>query len=237
MIVEGLIQEGKIVSGSEHLHPDLLIGTAPKEELVIANYKIEIFIGSDRSVFKDVRALICTWLSGGKFNGDNDVGMFWCIDAAEVNRPGAFTDLMWDLKNKRDSNYGCGSLIPPDAVGPDFGICPSCQRKFKATRLTNILPYSGSLTSLVDLLCHFYVKLEESADFYMKYQTGRNIIELTEEAKMWNKQSSKDQINNSPLMREQGGTIESALYPLKNIRKDLMAGASLSGRLTAFLTS
>lgn len=199
----------------------------------VADYKIEIqFAPGKRSLTKDSAAAITTWLSGKQLSGDNDVGMFWCIDAEAVLRPSAFKRLVDDIRRGEGSSYGCGKLIPPDHVGPDMATCPSCGRKQASAKLAIALLFSGSMEDLAYLLTHFFHTLRGSVDFYLKSPRNQeNLRQMTEAAREKSSFKAKQALN------RQAVDYELAIYPLKNILKDRMMGLALDRRIKAFLTS
>lgn len=197
----------------------------------VADYKIEIYFPRARSVMQDTHAMLSTWISGGQLNGDLDQGMFWCMDAEHVLGPGTFRKLLNLLKVGQIPSTGCGKLIPPNYVGSKKAVCPSCKRIWEPKHLCTLIPFFGSMTDLVDLVAYFYNALNQNADFYLKHHQGENIKMLVEEAQDKKGWKARERLDTSP------GNIVSAIYPLKNIQKDLSAGATIESRIKAFLTS
>lgn len=198
----------------------------------VADYKVEIYMPRERSVMKDnYLALISTWVSGGQANDDCDQGMFWCLDAAWVTQPGAFAEVAKMIRSKETGDRGCGHLIPPDNVQAKIARCPHCLRTWNPKQMTQLLPFRGSMVDLVTLLEHFYFALNTSVDFSLKFDREKNMRILVADAQELRAFKAKERLNDAPLK------IDQVIYPMKNLRKDLLTGATLSGRLKAFLTA
>lgn len=204
-------------------------GLALQDELAKATYKIEIQFSRHRSPNKGVPSpsMILIWESGKKFHGGGDQRMYWC------------------------GHDDCGKPLSSDNFGYMHVVCPKCNREMfldpKAKeahrrdmmsrgldprdlsnipyvvgeRLVNLTP-----SNLAVLLEKTWRQLDGDADIYIKYSPydiryhkGDNEIEVAEKL-------GKVRTARRPV-----------IYPLKNIIKDLHAGASLQHRFIALVTS
>ena len=202
---------------------------ATKKEQERAKYKIEVIFGKDRTPSKGrpSAALVLMWESGKKFHGGGDQKMYWCGHA------------------------DCGKPMSCDNFGYMHVVCPKCRREMFLDSLARkahiedlmgrgVDPSSlGNIPEVVGekmvylrpvdmafLLEKTFRDLDGDADFYIKFSpydiryqknagTGK-VIDVLGAARS----------HRQPL-----------IYPLRNIIKDLHAGAGLHSRLVALLTS
>lgn len=201
----------------------------PGEEApLVADYKIEVFFLSDRSVWKDCEAYVTIWIAGSA----SEALTFWCIGPEYAESPSTFKELVWSLRRGRSGAFGCGKMIPPDYVEGGFATCPHCGLCRAAKRVSNIFHVRGSLDDLVLLLAHLYRIVGEKADFLVKYQriSRPELGQIIEDSKAGIGRQ-QDRLNRAPY------DVEPAIYPLHRLVKDLAGGATLEQRLKAFLTS
>lgn len=134
---------------------------------------------------------------------------------------GGGDDLAFFCLNE-EGDAGCGGVITSDCIKGDIAMCPHCNRGIKSEALTNILVgrvTSQNLAKKVEKLFH---QLNDSADIYLKYH--------------------KTDVRYIAMERAKGPDVAKRLkgmhiYLLKAIIADTSHGASLIGRIQAFLTS
>ncbi len=192
---------------------------------VRAGYKIEVHFGPGRSSFKEYPAFVSLWESGKHFHGGGDSLMYWCIDCRlfEKNPRGAWERVLAILDGKESQErHGCGHPIPAASMSVGIGCCPNCKKIVDTDFLTNPLPFIGTSQELARLVARYFHVLKDNSDIYCKYHP-------------------KD-IRYIGMGAEKG--LETArklkgmfIYPLKNILKDVSAGAKLEDRFKAFFNS
>lgn len=128
----------------------------------------------------------------------------------------------WCLSNDPDSQEGCGATITSDNIKGQVAFCPSCKRAVNAEMLTNMKVGRMTTKMLATEIEKMFRKLDSNADIYIKYHKTDIRYIAMERAK-----------GPDTARRLKGMHI----YPLKNILRDTANGASLHGRLVAFLTS
>lgn len=123
-----------------------------------------------------------------------------------------------DLK----TNQGCKSPIPADSIKGPFAMCPSCKQGIMIEHATNMRVLRVSTRVLADELASLFRKVGQNADIYVKY--------------------NRDDPHYIAMEKSSGAAVAKKLrgmhiYPLKNILKETMNGASLEDRFFAFLTA
>lgn len=195
-----------------------------------AKYKIEVMFSKHRSslAHKPSPLMLTIWESGKKYHGGGDQKMYWC----------GYDDCDMPLSSDHFAAYHC--------------VCPSCNRELflddqskaqhraylkregknpsdmdripviAGEKLANLIP-----SKLAELLEKTWRRLEGDADIYLKYspfeirydpvhEPDSKVIDLLDKAR----------IQRQPV-----------IYPLKNIMKDIHAGADLRKRFLAMITS
>lgn len=130
--------------------------------------------------------------------------------------------MFWCRDVAQDSNLGCGKPIPSDAIYAGIAICPSCQMAIRADKLTGEQFHRITTQNLALKVEQIFHDLQDNADIYCKYD--------------------QTDIRYQAVLKEKG--FEKArylrglfIYPLKNILKDTVAGATLASRFRAFLSA
>jgi hypothetical protein len=134
---------------------------------------------------------------------------------------GGGDDLMYICRDSEDE-AGCNTIFASDCVKGPIAVCPSCQQMIYAERLTRALKGYKTSKDLATELSKFFRQLGSNADIYCKYD--RTDIRYV----------SVEKAMGSAKARELRGK---SIYPLKNIINDTANGASLEGRILAFLTA
>lgn len=119
-------------------------------------------------------------------------------------------------------NEGCGGIIISEHVRGGIAFCPHCKRAVNAEMLTQLRIGFMTTDNLATELEKLFRRLDSNADIYLKYDKKDMRVVAMEKA------------HGSEKARRLRGLH---IYPLKNILKDTAAGASLQGRIKAFLTS
>ena len=178
------------------------------EDQELAKYKVEIAFSHERGGHKAYPGAISLWESGNKLHGGGDTKVYEC-PSAEKGRP------------------PCPGVIGGSAQGYGHLVCPLCQQVWKeddvfGERLARLTTQNWAV-----LLYRYYVRVGHNADIYMKYMPN-DLRKATESEQV--KQQMGDQLRTVRTKRQL------AIYPLKNIIKDVSAGADVLGRFRAFLS-
>ncbi len=184
-----------------------------------ARYKIEVVFNKDRTTAGPNVVAISAWESGARLDGEGDEMMYIC---AERDKGLALNSVGVKDREIVRGKEGCGKFIPGNNIRQGVAICP-CEKK----RLLNTENLSChdllSLTTeeLSKRLVEWFHKLDSNADIYVKYHPTDIRYKAMADAEGLDKARSL-----------RGLTI----YPLKNIIKDTLAGASLQRRFYALLS-
>lgn len=173
----------------------------------LAKYKIEILFSKGYTNNQPSVGAVSFWESGSKFHGGGDTIMHIC--------PGK------ELKINT-----CEAFIPDDSHDKGLLICGQCGKLWKGEQVygqifARLLPRDWA-----KLLFKYFVKLNMNADIRIKYHP-EDIRSAA--AKEQEKQHMGDLLGK---VRERRYV---RIYPLRNLIKDISAGADLEGRLLAFI--
>ena len=177
------------------------------EEKNLAKYKIEILFGKGYSPNKPSHGGMSFWESGSKLHGGGDTIMHLC--------PGK------DLKVN-----DCEAFIPDASHGYGFLVCPSCHRAWEGEKVGGQILCRLTAQGWSQLVLKYFMKLEMRADIYVKYHPDdiRSAAALEQGSQHMGEVLLGARRSRRPR-----------IYPLKNIIKDTSAGATLEGRILAFL--
>jgi hypothetical protein len=177
-----------------------------------AKYKIELVFGKARgAVDKPTPGMVSFWLNGSKFHGGGDEKLYLC--------PGR------NLK-KND----CEAIMPAFSNTADGSICPACGNIWKSESTIGEYMFNLPMRKWAEVLHRFFRIFEYHSDIYLKYAPLdiRSITRAQAEKTTW--EGSKKLANTRDKRAK-------SIYPLRNIIKDINAGADLEKRLYAFLVS
>lgn len=173
-----------------------------------AKYKIELMFGREYKANQPYPGAISLWESGTKLHGGGDTKVYEC--------PGRTLKVS-----------DCTGLIPDASQGYGYLVCPNCKKVWKGEqvhgeRLARLTTHGWAV-----LLYRFYVRLGHNADIYVK-RPRRDIRRAA----------------GGEQQKQMGGELlasarkrEMFIYPLKNIIKDVNAGADPITRFKALLSA
>ena len=178
------------------------------ESKKLAKYKIEIAFSYERGGHKAYPGAVSLWESGNKMHGGGDTKVYEC----------PATDKGYDA---------CAGVIGGSSQGYGHLVCPTCQRVWKERDVSGERLARLTTQNWAVLLYRYYVRVGHNADLYMKYMPRnlRQASDLEQE-----KQQMGERLN---FVRKERRV---AIYPLKNIIKDVSAGADILRRFQAFLS-
>lgn len=183
-----------------------------------ADFKIQIWFRSDRSMHKPIAYSLSFWESGKRLHGGGDEMMFICRRHAHSPKLTPFDVGMARTKSVR----GCDGLIPGGLADSGVIVCPHCHVKHKPDQIGDSIFYRTTIDQAVDVLAKWWRKTGGRADLYAKYSpTDPRSIMM---AQNYDYRTARE---------KKGLTI----YPLQNILKDTLNGASLESRIKAFITA
>ena len=173
----------------------------------LAKYKIELLFGRGFSLHKPSHGGASFWESGNKLHGGGDTIMHMC--------PG-----------KSLKVNDCEAFIPDTSHGYGFLVCPRCGRSWNGEQVYGQILARLTIQDWTKLVVKYFKKLEMRADIYVKYHPDdiRSAAALEQ-----GKQHMGEILQGARKSRRP------RIYPLKNIIKDMNAGADLEDRILAFL--
>ena len=173
----------------------------------LSKYKIEIMFGKDFSPNKPSSGAVSFWESGSKFHGGGDTILHFC--------PG-----------KRLGVNACEAFIPDVSHGFGFLVCPNCHRTWNGDDVWGQILARLDSSGWASLVLKYYRKLEMRADIVIKYHPDSLRAAAHREQETQRMGSDLNRVRAKRAV---------AIYPLKNIIKDVNAGADLEGRFLAFI--
>lgn len=189
-----------------------------KEMAERAKYKMQIWFRSERSLRKPLAFSLSFWESGKRLHGGGDEMLYICrrrTDAPKIDLSDRLTN--WNGK------VGCDAIIPGE-IAEDTGVivCPHCYMRHKLEDLGDAIFYQMSVDQAAEKLSWWWRKIGGNADLYAKFcPTDPRTVMM---ARHYDAKTARE---------KKGLTI----YPLANIVKDTLAGASLESRIKAFITA
>jgi hypothetical protein len=171
-----------------------------------AKYKIEILFASKRSTRAPSAGVLSFWESGSKLHGGGDAKMYMC--------PG-----------KELGRNACDEFIPDVSNGYGFLVCPSCGTTWRGTEVIGEKLLKLSMRDWALVIYRFYIRLQHNADIVVKHPKVdiRLMSELEQQ-----KQHMGDKLGKARNRLHY-------IYPLRNIIRDVTAGADPLQRFYAFL--
>lgn len=183
-----------------------------------AKYKMQIWFRSNRSTKKPLEFSLSFWESGKRLHGGGDEALFLCRRNTDAPRISLADQMM-----VRNGRIGCDSLISGE-IAEETGVvvCPNCYTRHKLTEIGDAIFYRLTVDQAAEKLAWWFRKIGGNADLYAKYcPTDPRVAMMSRHYDARTAQEKK------------GLTI----YPLANLLKDTLAGASLEGRIKAFITA
>lgn len=177
-----------------------------------ARYRLELLFGEERSRERPVLGAVTFWESGSQLHGGGDGRIYLC--------PG-----------KRLKKNDCTAPIPFAVASRGVFACPKCKEVWESGRdralvIGEVLG-RHTMQQWATVLLHYFRILDHHCDVTLKF--------------------SPTDIRSKALVeqrRDRGGELlakarrrAKAVYPLKNIIKDMNAGADPYRRMFAFVTA
>lgn len=183
-------------------------------ETIEATYKIEVVLG-ERSNMNPIAGMIVVFSNGGFASGGGDEGVYFCTEPVE-----------------RDGNtMTCSTPLMPDHVGGKFAVCRGCRRTVPVENLQGQMLARLTLQHWATAVEAYFRKLEGDADIRMV------LLAPKAESLIKNTHLEMDRNCHGEKLQRTYDAEQTAIYPLRNIVKDLSAGATLYNRIRAFLAS
>ena len=178
---------------------------------VVAQYKIEVQFGKERSTWKPCAGAISLYLSGTKLNGGGDEKLYVC---PRKECPGIVPPFKRFVQQAKD---GTTTACVP---------CPECGTMWPENELVGEVLYRLTPNDWATVILKFFVRLDNNADIYVKYHpTDIRAQTMMEMARARGGEAINKARSNRGLH----------IYPLKNIIKDTGTGAQLYDRILAFI--
>ena len=174
----------------------------------LAKYKIEILFSHERGGHKPYPGGISLWESGNQLHGGGDTKVYEC-------------------PSEHLGRGLCAGIIGGSSQGYGHLVCPICQHVWKDTEVSGERLARLTTQNWAILLYQYYVRVGHNADLYMKYMP-RDLRKASDLEQV--KQQMGEHLN------KVRGSRRLAIYPLKNIVKDVSAGADIVRRFQAFLS-
>lgn len=181
-----------------------------KDPKIRGKYKIEILFGRERSSAKPSVGALSFWESGAKFHGGGDCKVYVC-------------------PQRRLNRGHCEAIIPDYAnTGAGYLICPACGSRWKDEEVIGEVMGRHTDQDWAKLILKYFLLMDMHADIRIKHPpTDIRSVALVEQEK----NKGGELLGKARSSR----TRATSIYPLYNIIRDTSHGASLYGRILAFL--
>lgn len=185
-----------------------------------ADYKIQIWFRSDRSMRHPIAYTLSFWESGKRLHGGGDEMMYLCRRHVEAPKIAPFEVAF--SKKEHLGPKGCDGFIPGGLLSAGIVVCPNCHTRHDTTHIGDSIFYRQPVQKVAETLAYWWRKMDCNADIYAKYRPDDPRTMMMSQ-------------NYCPrTAREKKGLT---IYPLPNILKDTMNGASVESRFKAFITA
>lgn len=174
----------------------------------LAKYKVEVLFSSERGSHKPYAGAVSLWESGNQLHGGGDTKVYECPSESVGRGP-------------------CAGIIGGSSQGYGHLVCPTCRQVWKGTEVSGERFAKLTTQHWAELLYRFYVRVGHNADIYMKYTP----MDLRKAAGF-----EQEKQHMGEKLGKVRATRRVAIYPLKNIVKDVSAGADILRRFQAFLS-
>lgn len=182
-----------------------------------ADFKLQVNFHSSRSIHKPLIFSVSVWESGKRLHGGGDTSCSFCW-----RQRGAKAVVPTnEVTMQKSSPQGCKGIILPRHVSGAFALCPHCMARHRTTDIGDTILYSTYVDDCAALLYKYWLKLGGNADVVLQYSAS-DVRQKTLQG--------GDKLRRH---RENRGAL--SIYPLANILKDTLTGASVEGRIRAFV--
>lgn len=176
-----------------------------------ARFKLEVCFSQDRSLHRPFFGMVSVWTNGGFLHGGGDEVVYLCPSKED---------------GKDGSTVTCGEPLHIQFVSKRVAVCPKCKSVHNPTDLVGQVMARLPLQHWVTLVYKMFTRLDCNADIVLEHVEG-----------------DIRRANEKEMERDRGGEVYDKVrnrrmriaYPLANILKDTSSGATLEGRLRAFL--
>lgn len=176
-----------------------------------ARFKLEVCFTQDRSIHRPFLGMVSVWTNGGFLHGGGDEVVYLCPSR---------------LDGKDDSKVTCAEPMHIQFVSKRVAVCPKCKTAHDPKSLVGQVIARLPLQHWVTLMLKMFRRLDCNADLIVEHVDG-----------------DIRRANEKEMERDRGGEIYAQVranrkriaYPLAKILQDTAAGATLEGRLRAFL--
>jgi hypothetical protein len=175
----------------------------------IAKYKIELFFSHRRTGRAPTPGAISLWESGAKLHGGGDCKIYLCPSKAQK---------MGD----------CNGIIPDAAQGYGHLVCPNCKKVWKGSQVHGEIFARLTTQDWARLLYKYFVRLGHNCDIYVKVPK----VDIRKAAAL--EQARQLRGEKLTVARTKRDVY---IYPLRNIIKEVNAGADVLGRFRALLSA
>jgi hypothetical protein len=216
-VPEGIVDLASLADGvemdeaiEEKLH-ELWEAGANYTELK-ATYKLEIIFTEERSMHKPFGGFVYALSNGGFAHGGGDEAIYFC--SAKVDRDGV--------------TKTCNNPLALKWLGRDNALCPRCKQLIDPADLTGQIYAKLSVQNWTQLVLKVFNVLGCDAD--LRIGTLKGDLRVTTQQEMDHSSMGEGL---TALRKDRRYVV----YPLSNLIRDTSAGASLQGRIRAFLSA
>lgn len=187
-----------------------LMGKLVDQDTLKSKFVLDVLFNDERSHFRPFSGFIMAFTNGGALHGGGDEKVYFCPQKVERNGQTAL----------------CFAPIPPNLIKHGVGVCLACKRPSADKNFVGEILFKLPMDSWPKVLERYFYRLECNADI----RIGIFKDDLRDAAAQEQARSMHGDVLNK-VRRER----EWVRYKLADLVKDGTAGATLQGRLRAFL--
>lgn len=187
-----------------------LMGLMTDRDTLKAKFVLDVLFNDERSNFHPFAGFVMAWTNGGALHGGGDEKVYFCPQKVE----------------RKGHTAICAAPIPPNLIKHGMGLCLACKRPSKDKDFVGEVLFKLPMGSWPKVLERYFYRLECNADIRIGVYKD-DLREAT--AREQERQMHGDLLNKVRRDREW------VRYALADLVKDGASGATLQGRLNAFL--
>lgn len=187
-----------------------LMGLMTERDDVRSRFVLDVMFNEERSMHHPFVGMISVFTNGGALSGGGDEKVYMCPQKVD----------------KDGQTKICAAPLPPNLIKHKVGLCLACKRPSEDKNFIGEVLFKLPMGTWAKVMERYFYRLDCNADF--RISVFKNDLHSAAQQEQEH-QMRGDKLNK--VRRER----EYVRYRLAQIIKDTSTGATLQGRLNAFL--